>query len=158
MNAGKHSMHVTMHACYNADHAANGEASNNKHLRLSSKKKSNPIPHERFSFLSSEKVEEAKQAIIPKNTKKCTDLSIRTFRLWLTQRNQWCASGNECPDLLLTDDHELLWKWLCIFVSELRKTDGNQYTPRSIAQLFAALQRYINNKKSEPVRIVVLSC
>ena len=115
----------------NADHIANWEASSKKRLRLSLNKKSKPTPCERFSFLSSEEVEAAKQAIIPKNTKKCTDWSVRTFRSWLTQRNQRCASGDECPeDVLLTDNHELLRKWLCNFASELRKEDGSPYTTK----------------------------
>ena len=106
-----------------ADPAAKGEASNNKHLRLSLKNKSNPIPREGFSFLTSAEVEEAKQAVTIKNTKKCTDWSVRMFGLWLIQRNQRCASGDECQeDILLTTDHELLCKWLCIFASELRKS------------------------------------
>ena len=139
----------------NADPVANGEASSKTPLRLSLNKKSKPTPRERFSFLSSEEVEAAKQAIIPKNMKKCTDWSVRMFRSWLTQRNQHCASGNEYPgDDLLTDEHELLCKWLCIFASELSKKDGSPYTLQSTAQLFLGVQRYINDKKSEPVQII----
>ena len=111
----------------NADCVANVEASSKKRLRLSLNKKSNPIPRECFSFLSSETVEKAKQAILLKNTKKCTDWSVHTFRSWLTQKNQRYPSGNECPEnILRTDDHELLCKWLCTFASELCKADGSQ--------------------------------
>ena len=50
------------------------------------------------------------------------------------------------PDLLLTDDGELFCMWLCVFVTELHKSDGSEYTPRSIA-LLAGLQRHINAEK-----------
>ena len=54
----------------------------------------------------------------------------------------------------MTDDGELLCKWLCVFVTELRKLDGSEYTPRSIAQLLGGLQRHINAEKKEPSKIV----
>ena len=99
-----------------ADPAADGQASGKKRLKLGLNKKSKPAPREWFSFVSSEDVEAARKAIVPKNTKKCTDWSVCAFRSWLSQRNQRCARGNECPDdILLTDDHELLCKWLCLF-------------------------------------------
>ena len=66
-----------------------------------------------------------------------------------TQRNE-CNTSPE--DILLTDHRDLLCKWLCVFASEMRKEDGCQ--PRSIAQIFARLQCYINANKLEPVRIV----
>lgn len=132
----------------NAD-PADGESSGRKRLRLSL-----PKPQERFTLVSAKDVEAAKQAIVPKNTKKCTEWAVRAFACWLTQRNERSTS-DKCPeDILLTNDRDLLCKWLCVFASETRKEDGSQYTPRSIAQMFAGLQRYINTNKSEPVRIV----
>ena len=38
-------------------------------------------------------------------------------------------------------------------VSELRKEDGSEYTPRSLAQFIASLQRYINDKKEGSIRL-----
>ena len=65
----------------------------------------------------------------------------------MSQRNK--RSEEQCPsDVLMTDDGELLCKWLCVFVTELCKADGSEYTPRSIAQLLAGLQRHINAGKS----------
>ena len=66
----------------------------------------------------------------------------------MSQRNN--QSEDQCPpDLLLTDDGELLCKWLCVFVTELRKSDGSEYTPRSIAQLLAGLQRHITMQEKK---------
>ncbi len=91
----------------NADPAADGEDSGKKCLRLSLPKKSKPVPRELFSFVSSEEVEAAKKAIVPKNTKKCTDWSVRTFRSWLTQRNERCASGDECQFTIISEQNVL---------------------------------------------------
>ena len=121
---------------------ADGESNDRKHLRLSLKSK----PQERFSFVS-EDVEAAKQAIVLKNTKKC--MNGQFVHSCATQRNE-CSTSPE--DILLTDHRDLLCKWLCVFASETRKEDGCQ--PRSIAQIFARLQCYINANKLEPVRIV----
>ena len=54
----------------------------------------------------------------------------------------------------MTDDGELLCMWLCVFVTELRKSDGSEYTPRSIAQLLGGSQWHINAEKKEPSKIV----
>ena len=57
-------------------------------------------------------------------------------------------SEGKCPeDVLLSDDHDELCHWLCVCVSELRKEDGSEYTPRSLAQFIAGLQRYIDKKE-----------
>ena len=36
--------------------------------------------------------------------------------------------------MLLTKDADVLAHWLCVFISEIRKTDGGEYTPRSLSQ------------------------
>ena len=110
--------------------------------RLSLKRKDPKPSCERFALVSQQAVEAA-QKPIPQNTQKCTDWSVRLFTSWLSQRNQRCPD-NKCPeDILLTDDHESLCKWLCLFASEIRKVDRTPYTPRSITQTFAGLQRHM---------------
>ena len=39
-------------------------------------------------------------------------------------------------------------------VTELRKSDGSEYTPRSIAHLLAGLQQYINANNKDPWKII----
>ncbi len=55
---------------------------------------------------------------------------------------------------MLTDDHESLCKWLCLFASEIRKVDGTPFTPPSIIQTFARLQCHISETKSAAIRLV----
>ena len=47
--------------------------------------------------------------------------------------------------------HQDLCHWLCVCINELRKETGDEYTPRSLAQFIAGLQRYISEKKQTPV-------
>lgn len=107
--------------------------------------------HERFSLATSEEVEAAKKPVIPPNTAKSTDWAVRVFQSWLNQRNNR-VTDEKC--ILLTDDCKLLCRWLCVFASETRKEDGSQYAPRSIVQMFAGLQRYINDATRDSVRPV----
>ena len=120
-----------------------------KRKRLSLKLKGK----ERFASVSSEQVEELTKAIVPKNTQRSTQWAVRCFNSWLQHRNKQ-SPHDKCPeDILLSDDMEALCKWLCVCVCEMRKEDGSEYTPRSIAQLIAGVQRYISLQKDRPVRL-----
>ena len=51
---------------------------------------------------------------------------------------------DQCPsDILSSKDRGKLCQWLCKFVSETRKADGDEYTPRSLYLLLSAIQRKI---------------
>ncbi len=89
-----------------------------------------------------------------KNTKKATKWATNTFASWLKQRNEKLEGSDRCPDyILLSDDHSALCHWLCVCVNKLRKEGGKPYTPRSLANLIASLQRYICEQKQAPVRL-----
>ena len=54
------------------------------------------------------------------------------FNQWLVEYND--VAETKCPpDILLTKDPDVLAHWLCVFISEIRKTDGGEYTPRSLS-------------------------
>ena len=133
-----------------------GPPSKRSRKSLSLKKKGNPKEKERFELADLAEIESAKQAIVPANTQKSTKWALGVLDEWLEQRNKrTVGSDDQCPpDLLMTDDGRLLCKWLCVFVTEVRKSDGSEYTPRSICQLLSGLQREINAKKKEPLKIV----
>ena len=80
-----------------------------KLLRLNLKKSK----QERFLFLSAEDVVGVKKVIAPKNTKKCTEWAVCAFSSWLTQRNERNADDKFYEDILLTNNLDLLCKWLC---------------------------------------------
>ena len=68
---------------------------------------------------------------------------MRVFCEWRDQRNSK-EDSCYCPDDLLDDPvPEKLNYWLCRFISEVRRQDGNPYPPRTINQILAGLQRHI---------------
>ena len=115
---------------------------------------SDPNQHPAITLISVEEVEATQTPIALQNTQKSTEWAVHLFKSWQAQKNEHSDTDKYPEDILLTDDHGLLCKWLCISASEARKVDGSQCTPRSIAQLFAGLQRYINKKNSADVQLV----
>ena len=89
-----------------------------------------------------EEIENAKKPMVPKNTRKATDWAVGVFNQWIEQHN--AIAENKCPVDILKDEPENLAHWLCVFVSEIRKDDGDFYTPRSITHILGDLQRFLN--------------
>ena len=60
-----------------------------------------------------------------------------------------------CPEeILVTDNKQILCEWLCKFVTEVRKGNGEDYTPRSLYLILAGLQRHIRQvKPSEEINL-----
>ena len=50
-------------------------------------------------------------------------------------------------DLLLYKDADLVCRWMCIFVQETRKENGEEYPPSTIRALLAAFQRQMTTNK-----------
>lgn len=107
------------------------------------------VVKERFPIVPNEVVEDSKKLIIPKNTDKSTKWAVRLFQSWSEQRNLQC--DDKVPEtILLSDDHEELCRWLCVCVSEMRKEDGSEYTPRSISMF---IYSHILNEKNAVVKL-----
>ena len=105
------------------------------------------LSQKRFEILDKKSIEEAKKAFVPKNTQKVTSWAANVFDQWLPEHNE--LSDNKCPlDVLFKSNTKILFHWLCVFVSEVKKTDGEDYTPRSINQILTILQRFMNEKMS----------
>ena len=69
--------------------------------------------------------------VVPDNTKKQTDWSVRVFESWRNER-----VGEKCPaDLLEQCTAEKLNFWLCHFVVEARRSDGKPYPSATLYQL-----------------------
>ena len=106
----------------------------------------------RFAVAVPEDTEASKKPVEVKNTERSTMWAVRAFYSWVEEHNE--RSDEKCPiELLCMDDMSLLSKWLCIFVKEARRDNGELYTPRSISMLLSGLQRFINSKceASEPL-------
>ena len=149
-----HSSNVT-NSCSMAKRISNVEQDcdqplKKKHLSLSRKKsKSN----ERFSFISSSSgVEAFKTKIVPKNTDKATQWTVKIYTEWSKARKD---SGRSAPldGLLLTNSSKEVFDWLCTFFSEVRKSNGEPYCPRSLGSILAGLSRYIETYSEYKVKI-----
>jgi len=78
-----------------------------------------------------------------------------------SQYIKWCVtrnkrySDNVCPEeILITDNKKILCEWLCKFITEVRKGNGEDYTPRSLYLMLAGLQRHIRRvKPSEEINL-----
>ena len=71
----------------------------------------------------------ASKGFVPANTKKW---ALKLFQEWIAQRNEKCAD-KKCPgDLLDKPDVAKLNFWLCRFVIEVRKQNGEPFPPKSI--------------------------
>ena len=98
----------------------NSESSHSGSKKRLSLKRKDPKPScERFALVSQQDVDAAQKPIILQNTQ-----SVHLFTSWLSQRNQRCPDDKYPEDILLTDNHESLCKWLCLFASEIWKVDG----------------------------------
>ena len=114
-----------------------------KKLSLSLKKGNYPVT-ERFSFVSSSsEVESFKKKIIPQSTDKATQWAVKIFNDWSKAREQ---SGRTAPpnEILLSNQPKEVCDWLCTFFSEVRKSNGESYCPRSLSSIMAGLSRYID--------------
>ena len=67
-----------------------------------------------------------------------------TFETWWSQKSKRFPV-DKCPDNVF-ENKDTACKWLCKFVAEVRKSDGSEYTPRSIYLLLAGLQRSIRGQ------------
>ena len=67
---------------------------------------------------------EAAKGIVPTNTKQCNSWALRAFECWATQCSEVVPSG-----LLQSNDADLIAQFMRCFVLEVRKEDGEQYTP-----------------------------
>ena len=99
-------------------------------------------------------MEEAQKGVVPENTKKATEWALRVFHSWQVARND-AGTNYQCPeDILLTEDAEALSKCICYFCMEVRKANGEPYTPRTILQILAGLLRYTREQKKHTFNLM----
>ena len=113
-----------------------------KRLKLSlSKEKSgfaSPLPEDSMTEIS-----KGKKCI---NTERSTAWATGVFKQWIEQRNQ-LSPADACPEDFLelrhSEDVDRLQKWLCRFVVEARKQDGQSYPPTSLQNFLSGILRYM---------------
>ena len=69
---------------------------------------------------------------LPKNTAADTKKCMQLFQSWEQAKNLRFPSDKVPADILLTDNHALLAKWLCRFSTEARKINGVPHPPKTL--------------------------
>ena len=79
------------------------------------------------------------------STLRSTSWAVTVYREWISNRN--LHSNDKCPEDFLELQHSrdvvCLEKWLCLFVVEARKQDGNSYPPSTIQSLLSGILRHM---------------
>ena len=93
---------------------------------------------ERFQFdCNIDELQKFKEGECPENTAKSNDWALQNFHAWRVARNEKYPD-NQCPEDVL-EDKRIACDWLCKFVCKTRRSDGQEYTPRSIYLLLNEL-------------------
>ena len=143
----------------NCDEAFTPDAPQPRGKCLSLKRpcKNNPInakktkeSDERFSFdLTIDDLTSFQKGESTANTPKSTEWANKNFQSWRIARNKRYPT-EQCPaNILNFTDCGKLCEWLCKFISETRKSDGSEYTPRSLYLLLSGIQRKIKSYHPE---------
>ena len=116
----------------------NKPAPNKGHLSLKGKEKVRSEDH--FSEVTTdEALAELSKGYVPPNTEKNTGWAMRVFEQWQESRR---AQGNPVPEIFQKPYNcSALSHWLALFVTEVRKTDGERYPPKCIYQLLCGILR-----------------
>ena len=96
---------------------------------------------------------------VPKKTVQSTQWAVRIFTEWLTERNSCLGESValECPPDLLEQcnqnqygyPNETLDHWLAAFVTEVRQSNGKQYTATSLNCILAGIYRHLKSKLND---------
>ena len=131
--------------------ADDNSSTSQKRLSLSLKRPATPLKKQpqRFAPLTSEEdLRSAVKGITPLNTQCLNKWALHNLRSWMDSRNSLSNDDEKVPeDLLSSPDAEVVCKWLCLFVQEMRKENGKRHPPATIHCLLSAYQREMQNNK-----------
>ena len=116
-----------------------------------SKKVDDSRRDDRFLFnVTLDDLNKFKEGESPTNTVKNNMWALKNFQEWRVARNE-AFSNDLCPNDIMLSSKKDLCDWLCKFVSETHKSDGTEYTPRSLYLILCGLQRHIRSIKLEEI-------
>ena len=112
------------------------------------KKRSALEPSVRFSATVCEnQVSKASRGVIPINTETSTRWAVKNFTDWANNRNKSCSSDLVPIDLLERHDVTKVWKYMCKYILETRKSDGAKYLASTIKSLIAGINSQLQLNK-----------
>ena len=79
--------------------------------------------------MSADELSKLKEGDCSANTLKNNMWALKLFEEWRVTRNTWYPA-DPCPEeILITDNRQILFEWLCKFILEACKANGQEYTP-----------------------------
>ena len=73
-------------------------------------------------------------------------MGSQNLHAWISDHNAR-LSDEAVPDDLACEDADVLCKWMCCFVQETHKENGENYPPSTLCQLLAAFQQILHMNK-----------
>ena len=117
-------------------------------LSLNRKERENKENDHRWQVIDETRQATLSERFVPKNTATSTKWAVANLESWRTARNSKFVHQPDQlvpSDLLESGDKVVLNNWLCVFVAETRKQDGNRYSPKSLYQLLTGILRHMRN-------------
>uniref|UniRef100_A0A1X7U4V1 Uncharacterized protein n=1 Tax=Amphimedon queenslandica TaxID=400682 RepID=A0A1X7U4V1_AMPQE len=105
----------------------------------------------RFKESVSDNLTELTKPIVPKNTAKNTMWALKNFMDWRAEREQHHPLEVCPPDILEKTlyNAEELNKWLCLYILETRRADGQPYPLTTIYHLLSGILRHMRSRDHE---------
>ena len=106
------------------------------------------VSNQRFrSPVKEKEFRTAAKGVVPTNTKQCNEWACRVYRSWVQQRNERGNCTEKVPENLLgSDNPELVCKFMCYFVLEVRQENGEEYTPGTLRCLLSGINRTMKDR------------
>ena len=87
------------------------------------------------------------KGVVPANTKGSNEWALKNLHAWVSDCNARMSDEAVPDDLLACEDADTLCKWMCCFVQETRKENGENYPPSTLRLLLAAFQQILHMNK-----------
>ena len=94
------------------------------------------------------------RGFVPENTVADTKKCVWLFQSWGQARNLRFSSDKVPMDILLTNYHALLAKWLCQFSTEARKINGEPYPLKTLQHYLMGIQWHIRKQKENQINLM----
>ena len=120
-----------------------GEPSKKPYNEAEEKEDSENHIADRFQFdlCSVDELQKFEEGECSENTAKNNDWALRNFHAWRVARNEK-HPDDQCPEDLFVDKRKAC-DWLCKFVCETRRSDGQKYMLRSLYLLLYGPQQCV---------------
>ena len=101
-----------------------------------------PTNKRRFAApVTSNDVQQAKEAAVPKSTRNDTKWCMKLWDLWSSQRPS-CSTEAAIPTITALNNDQLQ-HWLCRFILEVRKENGQHYPPATLHHIVSGIMRFL---------------